>query len=151
MSTIVVSGWMLSTTPCMMPTKGSLRPKSVVKVTTRLSDMHSHGSRGRDGSQGPGCLPGPHTQNQAGGELQSVLVVNAVQIVRPRMRVVEAGHAEGQSAVDLVVQPASHGDREAAGVPILGVERMLGVAKPLGCDFGDDGGPFFRIQAFQRE
>src|SRR5271157_1887403 len=41
MSTTVVSGWIFSTTPCMMPTKGSLRPKSEVKVTMRVWDMHS--------------------------------------------------------------------------------------------------------------
>src|SRR5271165_2950224 len=56
MSTIVVSGWMLSTTPCMMPTKGSLRPKSVVKVTTRLSDMHWQSSRSGDGESRGGYV-----------------------------------------------------------------------------------------------
>src|SRR5271165_511194 len=57
---------MLSTTPCMMPTKGSLRPKSVVKVTMRLSGMHWQSSRRRDGSQAARTLSGE--QRIANGE-----------------------------------------------------------------------------------
>src|SRR5271167_393484 len=138
----------------MMPTKGSLRPKSVVRVTMRLSGMHWQSSCHEDGSQGQRfCqffrkLPGSHAQDQTGGQLQTIGIIDAVQIVVPGVGVIETGYAKSQSIIDLVIYAGSHGDGKAIGVPVLRVQRMLSVAKFLRVDLRGDSSPLLRIQPF---
>src|ERR1700759_4245692 len=89
-STMQASALIFSTTPCMMPTKGSSSPKSVVKVTARRSDMYWQTSlRRRLPSSAGNGLPGPHTKNEPAAHLYRAAIVQAVDVAGPGMGVGE--------------------------------------------------------------
>ena len=60
-------------------------------------------------------------EDQAGGELESVLEGEAVEGLDPGVAILEVGEAEGEGVVETDVEAAAGGEGEGVGVGALGV------------------------------
>ena len=139
MSTIAASGWMFSTTPCRMPTKGSLRPKSVVKVIRRgmvhtfrkldaerwrLSNLGTgdvSSSRRTEAGRSPKLATDsyqvPMRSTRPPLNLHASLVVEAIEVVGPGVRVFQVNQSQRQSVIELVIHAGAGRDAQIRRCP----------------------------------
>ena len=63
-------------------------------------------------------------EDKAGGELQAILIVDAVQVLCPGMRILQFGDAVRNGIVKFHVETAAGLDGEAACLPMFGVQGI---------------------------